>query len=309
MRNIILVILISLGLVSISKTPVRACSVCRCGDNGCQFSEQTLTPSSDRADRRFRLGLSNSYSAKSNALSPEEGMGNEKQREMRPSLKASYRMLSQLNLSAEFPISFKRLEAVSSDGKEINKSSGLGDAELTGSWMSNIFSGLSSTYSVGLSAALKVPSGQNDLQFNGERRDEHLQAGTGSYDYTVGGGLVMTTFENRMFTSFYYRHNGTNKFDYHYGHATLFNLGLQRGLYSWLDGLLQLNARYARADIDNHEIVDNTGGWVGYLTPGVRFSLGNVGSFSASVQIPIWQDLNGDQTEKAVLLSGFTVGI
>jgi hypothetical protein len=309
MRKIRLITLLALLIAGISAIPANACSVCRCGDNGCQFSEQTLTASSDRSDRRFRVSLANSYSSKSNALSPDEGVGDEKQRELRPSLKALYRISEKFNFTAETPLSFKRLEAVSGDGREISKSSGIGDAEITGAWMSNLHIGLSSTISAGMSAALKLPLGQNTLQSNGERREEHLQAGTGSYDYTVGGGLVITTFENRMFASFYYRHNGTNKYEYHYGHATLYNLGIQRGLASWLDGLLQFNARYARPDLDNSTIVENTGGWVGYLTPGVRFSLGSVGSFSTSLQIPVWQELHGDQSEKAVLLSGFTVGI
>jgi hypothetical protein len=309
MRKFKITTLLTLAIASISVVTADACSVCRCGDNGCQFSDQTLTASSDRSDRRFRVSLANSYSSKSNALGPDEGVGDEKQSEVRPSLKASYRPNENFNITAEIPLSFKRLEVVSDDGKEISKSSGIGDAEITGAWMSNLHAGLSSTISAGLSAALKVPSGQNNLQSNSERREEHLQAGSGSYDYTLGGGLVMTTFENRMFASFYYRHNGTNKYDYHYGHATLYNLGIQRGLTSWLDGLLQFNARYARPDLENNEIVENTGGWVGYLTPGVRFALGNAGSFSASVQIPVWQDLHGDQSEKAVLLTGFTVGI
>jgi len=309
MRKFKLATLLILAITCISVVSADACSVCRCGDNGCQFSEQTLTPSSDRADRQLRFSIANSYSSKSNALSQDEGVGDEKQREFRPSLKASYKVLNGINLSAELPMSLKRLEAVSDDGKEISKSSGFGDAELTGSWMSNIHSGPGATYSLGLSAAIKIPSGRNNLQSDGERREEHLQAGSGSYDYTLGGGLVATTFENRVFISAYYRHNGTNKYEYHYGHATLFNLGAQRALNSWLDGLLQLNARYAKADLENRETVDNTGGWVGYLTPGIRLAIGNISSFSLSVQIPVWQNLNGDQTEKAVVLSGFTVGI
>jgi len=309
MRNIIAPIAMALILSGLFCVPSSACSVCRCGDNGFQFSELSLMPASGRADSHFRITIGNSYSTKSNALGADEGVGDEKQREIRPSLKASYKILDNVSLSAELPVGFKRLDVHSTDGEEIVKTSGFGDLEFTGSYISNLFTGINSMISYGISVAMKVPSGRNNLQSDGERQDEHLQTGTGSYDYTIGGGLVGAKFQNMFFTSIYYRHNGTNKYEYHYGDAVLFNLGLQHAVNSWMSGDIQFNARDAKVDSDNGHEVENTGGWMGYLTPGLHLALGNMASFSASVQLPVWQDLKGDQSEKAVFLSGLTVGI
>jgi hypothetical protein len=309
MRSIVRIGLIAALTACASVTSPSACSVCRCGDNAFQFSDQALPLAGQSDIQRFRFSLANTYSTKSNALSPDEGPGTERQREFRPSAKAMYQLSDHFGLSAELPLSFRRLQVTTDDGIEHERSSGFGDAELSTLWMTNFASANGRHYSAGLSASFKLPTGHNNAKSDGARADEHLQGGTGSYDVTLGGAIARSTCASRIFASAYFRRNGTNEFDYHYGNAMLFNLGAQRSFSSVLIGSLQLNGRHARRDFESGAIVDNTGGSVAYMTPGVRVALGEITSLSLSVQIPVWQDLYGTQDEKAVLGTGISFSL
>ncbi len=309
MRNATYGILGALLLLTGSVTPSRACSVCRCGDNAFQFSDQALPLAGQSDIRRFRLSIANLYSTKSNALTPDEGPGMEHQREFRPSAEAMYELTDHLSVSTEFPLSFRRLQVSTDAGSTHERSSGFGDAELSALWMTNFASANGRHYSAGLAGSLKLPTGRNNAQADGARVEEHLQSGTGSYDFTFGGALARSTCASRVFASAYFRRNGTNDFDYHYGNAVLANIGGQRSILSWMIGSLQVNARHARRDLDSKTTVDNTGGSVAYLTPGVRVALGDVTSLSLSVQIPVWQNLYGDQSEKSVLITGLNFSL
>lgn len=309
MRKTAAVILAAFMITLESGSPLQACSVCRCGDNAFQFSDQAL-PLAGQADaRRLRLSLASTYSTKSNALSPDEGLGTEQQREFRPSVKAVFQISNHLAVSGELPLSFRQLTVTTNQGVERQRSSGIGDADLTALWMTNFASANGRFYSAGLSAGFKLPSGRNDAQANGVRMDEHLQSGTGSYDVEVGGALARSTCDSRLYASTYFRRNGTNGFEYHYGNAALFNLGAQRSISSNVIASLELNGRHAQRDTRSAVIVDNTGGSVAYLTPGIRFGLGNVTSLSVSLQIPVWQSLYGDQSEKPVLVTGVNMNL
>jgi hypothetical protein len=286
-----------------------ACSVCRCGDNAFQFADQALPLSKQSDAGRFRLSLANSYSSKSNALSPDEGPGTEQQLEFRPSIKAVYQLSRNLAISSELPFSFRRITVTNDQGVQRQRSYGIGDAELTTLWMTNFASANGRYYSAGLSVDLKIPTGQNKAHTSGVRADEHLQSGTGTFDVVVGGAISRSSCASRLFVSAYFRRNGTNDFAYHYGNATLVNLGIQRSFSQSVIGSLQLNGRRASRDVDNDVAANNTGGAVAYISPGVRIGIGNTTSLSLSIQVPIWQSLYGNQNEKSVLVTGIGINL
>ena len=284
----------------------KACSVCRCGDNAFLFSQRGMEMPGQSMESRFSLALGNLYSNKSNILSGDEGLGTERQREIRPSLRMSYNLTHNFSFAFELPFQFRKIEATTADGIGNKRSSGIGDAELSTVWMRELSENDGRFYIGGLSFSAKVPTGRNNLRESGERLDEHLQAGSGSYDWQLGGALSRSTCSSELFASLYYRTNGTNDYRYHYGDATLYNLGGQWPLTDWLTGSVQFNGRYASRDSDHNDVVANTGGWVTYLSPGFRVSLSRFSDVYAAVQIPIYQKLFGVQTEKAVLSTGIS---
>jgi hypothetical protein len=304
--KIIHLILAVTALVGAQSVNLKACSVCRCGDNAFLFSQRGLEMPGQSMESRFSLSLGNLYSNKSNILSGDEGVGTEHQREIRPSLRMSYNITHSFSFAFELPFQFRKIVATTADGTGNKRSSGIGDAELSAVWMRNLSENNGRFYIGGLSLSAKVPTGRNNLHESGERLDEHLQAGSGSYDWQLGGALSRSTCSSELFVSLYYRTNGTNGFRYHYGNATLYNLGGQWPLTDWLTGSVQINGRYASRDSDHNEVVANTGGWVTYISPGFKVTLSRLSGIYAAVQIPIYQKLFGVQTEKAVLSTGIS---
>lgn len=283
-----------------------ACSVCHCGDNAFLFSEKGFELPDQTMSHRLWFSLGNLYSTKTNRLGASEGPGSEFEREVRPSVRTGYTLSNNLSMSLEVPLQFRYMETTTPSGTSLNRSSGLGDAEISAVWTRSLASHNGQFYTGGLSILAKLPTGRNNLQQADERLDEHLQAGTGSFDWQVGGAASRVTCSSRLFTSLYYRRNGTNDFGYHYGNAMLYNLGAQYPLTTWLTGSMQVNGRYARWDRVLTAPVDNTGGWVTYLSPGLRISVSGSTDLNLTLQLPIYQHLYGDQTEKAVLSTGIS---
>ena len=89
---------------------------------------------------------------------------------------------------------------------------------------------------------------------------------------------------------------------------TLANLGYERKLGRLVDAAAELNFRSAGRDrVDQPGTLDpNTGGSVLYLTPRVILDLGKGLVGRLAVQVPVYRDLNGDQTERAVANVGLT---
>ncbi len=299
-------IALTLALCASSFSNSNACSVCRCGDNAFLFSQRGFGMPDPAETHRFWFSFGNLYSTKSNGLSDGEGIGTERQRETRPSFRLSYSPSDLLSFSLETPFQFRRI--VTSAPQQVNRqnSSGIGDAELS-TTLTRKFGGSNGRfYSGALAFMMKLPTGNNRFRQSGERLDEHLQPGTGTYDWQIGGALSRLTSASRVFVSAYYRFNGTNDFSYHYGDALLMNLGSQWPLTEKLSVSLEANSRYARRDTDHSDFVDNTGGWVAYIAPGARLNLTTDVGIFAGVQIPVYENLFGTQTEKSVLNTGLS---
>ncbi|MCX6831732.1 MAG: hypothetical protein NT028_06275 [candidate division Zixibacteria bacterium] len=284
-----------------------ACSVCRCGDNAFLFSERGFGLPGQTELQRFWFSVGNLYSTKSNALTGDEGTGTERQREIRPSLRMAFNPSQHASFMLELPLQYRRIVVTTADATDRERSSGVGDLELSTVWTHTLSSNNGRFYTGGLAIVAKLPTGSNNLRQMGERLDEHLQAGTGTVDWQLGAAASRLTCTSRFFTSVYYRRNGTNDFGYHYGNAVLFNLGAERPLIAGLTGSLQVNGRYADRDHEIADMVENTGGWVAYISPGLRLSLTQALGISAAVQVPVYQNLYGVQSEKAVLSTGLSV--
>jgi hypothetical protein len=304
-----LILVALVGSMAFSSGPASACSVCRCGESmmlcRADTSDQNAHLFNGLPEKgTFRLQFQTAVSSKTNAL--DEEPGSEHQREYRPSARASYGLSKNLSLSAELPFSYKRLTESSVEATSLTTSSGLGDAEIGLAWSMPIAQASNASWLVGLSATGKVPTGSNDLQQNGVRAEEHLQPGTGSYDFQVGGALSRLTSTMTLHASLYYRINGKNDFEYAYGDALLYNAGLQKKISGYLFGTMQLNGRHAQRDMEESLEIPNTGGTVLYVAPGFRLGLTPHVSLAANLQIPVYQNLYGVQSEKVVLNSGFS---
>ena len=294
----------------------RACSICRCGD-----PTFNALGSNVYATGAFHIALDWDRLSKEQGLfHPDEEHGarllprheghgeTETLVENRVTATLSYSFAERLNVVARIPYSFKTL----TEGEEITDTHGFADPELYALvrlWSSSFGPGLGRRTWLSALAGVKTAWGRNEIVQDGERVDEHAQPGTGSTDL-FGGLAFLHLFDEKsaLFASAQYRGTGTNDFGYKYGDITLANVAYERKLTEWLDAVLELNYRYAGRDqVDTHGTEDpNTGGSILYLTPRAVFDLGKGLVARVGVQIPTWRNLNGEQTERAVVNAGLT---
>lgn len=325
-RTVILLFIISTAFLEYEN--LQACSVCRCDEGmalcSCPASDQNSQTINGLPDKgKLRFQFQNLLLSKSNALSPDvapvsaaaklaqvtDATGTESEREIRPSLRGSYGITNSLTITAELPYSFKRIQEQSAMGTTLSNSSGLGDAELSLAWSAPLARKRASSWMIGFGATMKLPTGNNNLQQSGARVDEHLQPGTGSYDWQFGSALTRLRANTSWHVSAYVRTHGTNSYAYHYGGDFLYNLGWQQRMSPILAATVQINGRYADRDVQAGTSVANTGGSVVYFTPGIRLRVTPKASFVTNVQIPVYENLFGIQSEKAVLNTGVSLDL
>jgi hypothetical protein len=279
-----------------------ACSQCLCGTPFTSDVLGGIVPS------QFRYGFEDRYLSKSNRL--ETGPGTEREREHRVSAFAMWRPLDRLALLGRLPYNVKEItEAPAVGTASAGRSRGFGDAEV------EALVGLAQSTggrraSAGLVFGVGVPTGPNAVaDGSGQRLDEHLQPGSGAWTGTAGLQLGVSTPRGAFDASVLGRLNAANAHGYRYGNVLLFNAGYTSPARGGWALTAQWNGRVAGPDRqENGSGGDNTGGSVVYLAPGARWR-GDAGlGVDASVQLPVFQSLDGEQTEHATARIGFSLG-
>lgn len=304
--------------------PADACSICRCGDP--TFNALGTDVYKDGAFRVFvdwerfdkEQGITEHHDGEEAALSSKheghehEGATREAVIENRFTSSLSYSFGERVIAVARIPWSSRRL---SEEGEHAasDRTRDLADPEiyaLVRLWSSKFAPELGRRAWLSALGGAKTSWGKNDLKEDGERLDEHLQAGTGSTDWFGGlSGLYLLDARSALFASAQVRRTGENDFGYEYGDLFLANVGYERKLGKRVDAALELNYRDADQDrIDAAGTLDaNTGGTVLYVTPRLIYDFGRGFVGRLAVQVPAYRDLDGDQTERSVANVGLTV--
>lgn len=317
---------IALFATALCPTPAAACSVCRCGDPTFNALGTNIFTKG-----QFHLALDYEYLEKEQGADAphheaealtlastlgahplphghEEHGGRETLTETRLVVTASYGFTERLQAVVRLPWSHRDL----SSKTESLAASGLGDPEIYGIyrlWSAPWEEGLGKGSWVSLVAGVKTPWGENEATQEGERLDEHVQPGTGSTDWFGGLSAVhLLDARSTLYGSLQYRQTDRNDFGYLYGDTFLANVGYEHKLGERWDLALEANARDAgrdEMDADGEEDPD-TGGAILFLSPRLLVDLGRSFVARLAVQIPIWDDLHGEQKEKTVLNLGVT---
>ncbi|MFL6193792.1 MAG: hypothetical protein ACJ75H_06445 [Thermoanaerobaculia bacterium] len=306
-----------LCLLAVAAPPAFGCSMCRCGDP--TFNALGTDVYKEGAFRVFldweRFDKEQGILAEAEAASPakhegeEHGAMRESMVENRFTTSLSYTFKERVTAVARLPFSSRQ---ISEAGGARDRTEDLADPEvyaLVRLWSSEFTQGMGRRAWISALGGVKTAWGKDDLADDGGRLDEHLQPGTGSTDLFGGlSGFYLLDPGSSLFASVQLRRTGENDFGYEYGDITFANVGYERKLRKTLDGVLELNFRDAGQDrVDHDGFLDpNTGGAVLYLTPRlmVDFGGGLVGRFA--VQVPVYKDLKGDQSERAVANVGVT---
>lgn len=185
--------------------------------------------------------------------------------------------------------------------------SGVGDVRLSvrHQWMSP---GHTSGLTVQL--GLKLPSGSTRQNFAtgpaaGTPLDRALQLGTGTTDLLAS---IACSFRPGLYYNWYAQATLTQPLDAKDGFQPSSSLGLNLGVRrltsGWITPQLQLNARRDSRESGVNSDVPNSGGTFIYLSPGLSAELGTHGNAYVSVQLPVFQQVNGLQLQPRWLLAG-----
>ena len=159
-------------------------------------------------------------------------------------------------------------------------------------------------------AGLKMPTGRDDVTNTaGERVEPSATAGSGSWDYVTG--LAYSTFLTSQLTvdaSALYTYR-TEAHDFRIGNrldagaalAYRFNSDIKS--YPQYSTFLEANLRHL--DMSEGAGIDDpdTGGTAFFVTPGFRLRFCPAAAFNIAIQVPLAQDLNGEQIETDYRLS------
>lgn len=162
-----------------------------------------------------------------------------------------------------------------------------------------------------LLGGIKAPTGETDVQAHGAVQEMEFQPGTGSWDVLFGASVSRTAGAGGIHANVLYQLTTEGDRDTEIGDALFYNIGITRALASttrhagaghdhthlrW-DAVLELNGESRARNRTGGASEANTGGDVIYLSPGLRLGDAHAWSLFLSAGIPVYQDLNGVQTE------------
>jgi hypothetical protein len=299
------------AMLLLAQAAVFACSVCRCGDQSFFINNARQL-----AAGRFLFAVEHFNTRKSSALHHHEDEPNlslakfsslqriqhgdelESQVQNALQLTLKYGLSNRIMLMASAPYTFNRISAEGST----EKTDGLGDPEIMA--MAHLLSFANNAWALQAVAGARLPLGKSDqTDETGARLEQHLQTGSGAAAGIFGAQLLHGG-KVPLFFSASYQTNGTNDHDFVYGNVFRFNAAAQRALSKPLDLIAEINGRVADYDVDGIETDANSGGTVVYFSPGLRLQLDSALSLRSQVQIPVVENLHGEQNEKVNVRTG-----
>jgi hypothetical protein len=289
-------------VLGLGALPANACSICRCGDATFNALGKDVT---SEPGWRFAFDIDR-FSKTQGPPDAQDSVVEERYTAI-----GAYTLGTRALLVARLPYAKRWLEETSGGDVEKSSAAGLGDPELSAQirlWSSPFRGDLGRRFSISLTAGVKTSWGENNVQRDGVRLDEHVQPGTGSKDPFFGvSGYYLLNTKSSLFASVQQRLPGGNDLGYRYGEISLANFAYEHKLSEKLDSVIELNYRRSGRDrIDDNGTYDpDTGGKIVYLTPRILVNAGGI-VVRFAAQIPVVESLHGIQDEKPVYNVGFT---
>jgi len=297
MRRGSLALLAAVSATVVLSGAALACSMCQCGDPTYRLLGDNLF-----GDRAWRLSADFDHLSK-DQIAEDFPSGREYESAYVLTAAASWAPLPRLRFVARLPFTSRAI----TDPAGTETMLGVSDPDLFAHV--NLFqrSGGISDW-MALMVGVKTGWGQNERTIDGERADEHLQPGSGATSLLTGLSYsIAPNSASHWYASAMARWNGTNAHDYRYGNMVAANLSYQHALMAYATGTAELNVRTSQKDLRSGGADPNTGGTVLYVTPKTSIRLTSTAALKLGVQIPVVQQLFGDQREHVNLQTGITV--
>jgi hypothetical protein len=221
-----------------------------------------------------------------------------------------YGLTEKTSMILTVPSLSKELDSTA-DGTRISRGdAGLGDLLLLGKHRVYTKDYPSATSRFSLVAGTDLPTGQGgDADARG-KLPRDLQLGSGSADPLIGGAYTWQSLDHEWDVSLTYQFNTTaNKFEF--GDVLTYTVGYQRrvwpirlperGLYAQWNLVLEANGQWEQQAKSHGSRVDNAGSHLLFLSPGLQVATKHF-VIESSVQLPVLQNLNGNQVEPDFVL-------
>lgn len=272
---------------------LHACATCMCGD-----PTLTLMGSEKPFPKRLRLATDFSYRSENVGT---KGVNARDLEESRLNLGLAYALNEHLSVALRLPLVRKQLHEVNLAHAETNS---LGDAEISAKFFAYQDRQTRPQHLAGFLGGVRLPTASEQFD-HGRPLDVDVQPGAGNW--LLHGGVWYGQYHYPWFfyassVARYALNDGFQEFSegtavvttllaqYAYSH----HLALQWGL----DTRWSQKHRYA-GDSD-----PDSGGWIGFVTPGVVINVAEDLLFNLSVQLPVIKQLNGDHEEETTFQIG-----
>ena len=200
---------------------------------------------------------------------------------------------------------YRKQRTNSGSDRITRKTSGLGDITFLGKYRiyTKDFPGATSRLS--LLGGLELPTGRSGDSDSVGKLSRTFQTGSGSWDPIIGATYSNQTLDNEWDYNLTYQFN-TEAHNFEFGDVLKYTIAYQKrllpwelpdeGLYTQFNAVLELNGEWKQRNRNESGSVDASGGNIIYLSPGLQVASKRFVA-ETSVQLPVFQDLNGTQVE------------
>jgi len=285
--------------------PALACSACGCTLSSDWGSQGLVAGSGWRADFRFDYFDQDQLRSGSDKVS-RNNVSSADQEVQQYTINRNYNLALDYSpnknwgIGIQLPWSDRSHATLAEGDSDISTShdNGIGDLRVLGR-----FGGFNDEHNIGLQFGLKFATGKFNDTFasgpqTGEIVDRGLQLGTGTTDLLFGiYGFGALTPDWGYFAQALVQQPLNSREDFKPSAGVNLNLGLRYMASPTFVPQLQINARVEKREVGANADVNNSGTSLVYLSPGVTWNINRRFSAFASVQVPLYQRVNGLQIE------------
>lgn len=217
---------------------------------------------------------------------------------------AAWGATANLALFSVVPIVDKSLDLTTPAGGRTRRVSGLGDVTLLARYTAFRRDQKGATFRLAPFLGVEVPTGEDSERDSLGQLPRPLQLGSGSWDVTAGAVATRQTLAWEFDASLSYKLN-TEARDFEFGDLARLDVSYQHrlsprelgeGVPAFVYGVLESNIVWSDRNASGGINDPSSGGVVWYLAPGLQYVTRRL-VVEGAVQIPAWQDLNGQALE------------
>jgi hypothetical protein len=303
---------LSLALCAAATPRASACGACGCTLHTDWASQGLSTGAGFRLDLRFDYFAQDQLRAGRNSVDrgsfqlPNDREIQQRTLNRNTTLGLDYSPDGLWGFTALLPCFDRTHETLAPGDAGISSSRGAGVGDLR---LMARYQGFQEDRALGVQVGVKLPTGRTRDTFirgpqTGEPLDRGLQLGTGTTDLLLGGyASVQLAGKWGGFAQAMYQVPGAEKDGFRPGNGLNLNAGVRYQGSGTFTPQLQVNLRTEKPETGENADARNSGATLAYLSPGLTVGLGEGIHFSAFVQVPIYQRVNGLQLEPRLLAS------